>query len=138
MDYQKMIAERNEKNAYAKLNGIQILEIREGYCRTVVDVQEQHMNPIGSVHGGCLYSMADVAAGAAAASFGLKATTVDANFHYLRAGIGSRQLTAEATVLKRGKRILFLNTSVFDEQGTMLASGTFTYMVLEETKDPWS
>lgn len=130
MDYQQIMKERNETNYFAKENGIEIVELSEGYAKISMQVAQKHLNPIGSVHGGCLYTIADVAAGAAAFSYGQPATTVNADIHYLRAGLNTTTVYGEAHVLKQGKRIIVLQTTVSDQDGNLLASGTFTYMVI--------
>ena len=130
MDYQQMVKERNEKNYFAKENGIRLDEIAEGYAKTSMEVSQRHLNPIGSVHGGCLYTIADVTAGAAAFSYGAPAATVNSDMHYLRAGLNTTAVYGEAHVLKRGKRTIVLETSIYDQDHNLLATGIFTYMVI--------
>ena len=50
------------------------MELDEGYCKGELEVTDQHMNPLGTVHGGCLYTLADTVAGFAAASCGFERT----------------------------------------------------------------
>lgn len=116
------------KSEFGKHNGITIEEINDGHAKVSMPVQPFHMNPIGSVHGGCLFTMADLAAGAAAASHGEAATTVNADVHFLRTAIGAQTLYAEAMELKRGKRIWVYDVAVSDQDGKVLFKGTFTYM----------
>lgn len=131
MNYEEMLKQRNEKNIFARENGIQITELREGYAKVTMEVTSKHMNPIGSVHGGCLFTIADVTAGAAASSYGKPVTTVDANIHYLRAGMNTSYIYGEATELKRGKKVLTYAIHVKDQNDRVLAHGIFTYMILE-------
>lgn len=84
-----MMNERNEKNTFVRENGIQISELRDGYAKVMMTVSSKHLNPIGSIHGGCLFTVADATAGAAAATCGKPVTTVDTNIHYLRAGMNT-------------------------------------------------
>lgn len=128
INYDLLKETRNKTNEFGKHNGITIEEIKEGYAKVSMLVQPFHMNPIGSVHGGCIFTMADLAAGTAAASHEKAATTVNADAHFLRPAINSQKLYAEAIELKRGKRILVYEATVSDQDDNLLFKGTFTYM----------
>lgn len=127
MDYSEMIQSAN-KNPFADLMDLKITEVREGYAKAEIEVTEKHLNPIGTVHGGCLYTLADVTAGSAAASHGNIAPTLDSNLHFLNAGMNTTHLTAEAHELKYGKRAMVYEVSIYDQNGVVLAFGTFTFM----------
>lgn len=130
MKYEELIRHRNDTNPFARSLQIQCVEMDEGYARAEMPVSEQVLNPHGSVHGGVLFTLADVAGGSACASYGYAIATLDADFHYLRPGIGLTRLSASAHVLKRGKRICVFDVRVSDQDGTLLAAGTFTYSFL--------
>ncbi len=130
MDYQKLMVLRNKKNAFAGVVGIKLTEIREGYARAELAVNEHHLNPIGSVHGGCLYTLADMAGGAAATSHGYAATTLNSDIHYLNAGIHTTYLYAEAKEIKHGKKTMVYEIHITDQNQKLLAAATFTFMSL--------
>lgn len=132
MDYEKLLKVRNEQNAFGNMVGVKIVEIREGYARTELEAVPDLMNPVGSLHGGCLFTMADITGGSAAVSHGEQVTTVDADIRYLRAGIGVRRLVCEAEEIKKGKNLFVYRVDVRDEKGTLLTAGTFTYMSLHK------
>ena len=131
----KIRENRNKDNTFAYEMGFQGVRLSTGHCHGELTVTEHLMNPIGSVHGGCLFTMADSTAGMAASSYGYKVTTMDADFHYLRAGIGVKKLISEAKVLKRGKRAIVVSVDVMDETERVLCTGTFTFMSLGEPYD---
>lgn len=121
------MAYRNEHNEYAAFIGIRTTEMKEGYARGEMPVRKEYTNAIGSIHGGCLFSLADTIGGAAAASHGIRITTVSGDFHYLSPGIGVKKLYAEAEEIKNGKRVSVCDVAVTGEDGTLLAKGTFTF-----------
>lgn len=108
MDYEKLRELRNEQNVFGDLAGVRIVEIREGYARTELEVRPELLNPIGSLHGGCLFTMADITGGSAAVSHGDQVTTADADIRYLRPGINVKKLTAESREIKKGKISLYI------------------------------
>lgn len=132
IDYQKIMETRNASNAFANLIGLKITEISDGHCTCEMDITDDMKNPIQSVHGGVLFTIADVTGGGAAASHCFDITTVDSSFHYLRPGIGTTKLTATARELKAGRNLLVYDVSVADQNNTVLAEGIFTYMKLKE------
>ena len=131
MDYEKLIKTRNSTNYFANMIDLRIIEIKKGYARTVIDpVTKTHLNPINSVHGGCLFTIADVTAGSAASSYGIQVTTLDSHFNFLRPGLHTTKLTGEATELKHGKNISVYSVQIKDQDATILAEGTFTFASL--------
>lgn len=136
MTLEEILNFRNEMNPFSKLLGIQTVELREGYARAVMPVAETLRNPQGAVHGGVLYTLADVASGNAAASHGEWVATMDADFHYLRPALQLESLTAVATELKAGKRVGVYDVKVSDQNGTVLATGTFTFAFLGRKIEP--
>ena len=132
MDYEQLRERRNEKNAFGNLVGVKIVEIREGYARTELEVRPELMNPVNSVHGGVLFTMIDITGGSAAVSHGENVTTVDADIRYLRPGLGVNKLVCEAEEIKRGRQLLVYRVDVKDEKGNILTAGTVTYMSLRD------
>lgn len=62
-DVQKALEKMVEKNEYMKNLQIEMLEIERGYVKGRLMVSDKVLNPYGSVHGGCLFSLADITAG---------------------------------------------------------------------------
>lgn len=132
MDYERLCRIRNEQNAFGNLVGVRIVEIREGYARSELEVRHELSNPIGSLHGGVYFTMADITGGSAAVAYGEQVTTVDADIRYLRPGIGIKKVICEAEEIKKGKQLFVYRVDLKDEKGTLLSAGTFTYMSLHK------
>ena len=99
-------------------------------------VREELLQLYGHVHGGALASLIDGAVGVAVQSTlqdGEATTTVDLQVMYSSpASVGV--LSARAALVRRGKTIVFGECRVTDEAGKLIAHGTATYMVLEQTR----
>ena len=132
MDFEKLKEHRNQTNVFAHFIGLRITQIQQGTAQVELPITQNHLNPIGSVHGGCLATIADVVGGAAASSYGYQVTTLDSNLHYLRAGLNAACLYGKARELKHGKRIMVYEISIEDQDGTVLVEGIFTYMTLNQ------
>ena len=55
IDYEKLKEIRNM--GYIKHTGIRTVELREGYAKCEIILDERHANPIGSTHGGVLFTL---------------------------------------------------------------------------------
>ena len=131
MDFQKLVAFRNTHNPYPEKTGIIVEEIRLGYARVTKTVFPDDINPAGVAHGGVYFALADTAAGAASASHGYFAVTVNANYNYFRSVKPGDRLTAESTERKTGKSLCVYDVQVTDQAGNLVGTGTFTYYMLD-------
>ncbi|MBQ1290866.1 MAG: PaaI family thioesterase [Lachnospiraceae bacterium] len=131
LNFQEIMEVRNQTNAFARSIGLGLTFLEEGHAVTEMDITENQLNPIGSVHGGCLYTAADVAAGGAAISFGDVVTTVDSSFRYLRPGLNTTRIKADAVAVKHGKRLTVIQVNVFNQNDTLLCIGTFSFMSVD-------
>lgn len=124
MDY------RNQNNKFCGYLGIHTTEMETGFAKGEMPVNEHFENAVGSVHGGCIFSLADTIGGSAAASYGNKMTTISSDFHYLTAAMNTRKLFATAKEIKHGKTICVIDVEVFDDKEKRIAKGTFSYFNL--------
>ena len=118
---------RDKKNKYARYMGIITTELRPGYASGEMEIKQEYENAVDSLHGGVLFTIADTIGGAAAASRGMKMTTIDSSFHYLSPAFDAKMIFAEATEIKYGKTISVYELKVHDDKRRLLAYGTFSY-----------
>jgi acyl-CoA thioesterase len=62
-----------EKDSFARENGVHITEVRQGFARTVMTVEPRHLNAVGIVQGGAVFTLADLAFALACNSHGVVA-----------------------------------------------------------------
>lgn len=124
----RAIKYRSEHNEFGRLLGIEILDYSEGYAKASMRVRLEYKNPLGTVHGGCLYALADSVGGTASATYGFITPTVSGDLHFLRPAVDMEKIYAEAKVIKHGKTIGVYDVTIYGEdEKTVLACGTFTY-----------
>ncbi|MEJ5186703.1 MAG: hotdog fold thioesterase [Candidatus Geothermincolales bacterium] len=110
-----------EGDPYASELGAELEEIRPGYARVSLRLRPEHLNFLGLVHGGIIFSLADVAFAAASNSFGTRAVALHVSVDYLRPpGPGSR-LTAEVRHEGRAGKMGYYLMEVRDEGGDTVA-----------------
>lgn len=119
-----------EENSFAKTIGLEMLELREGYAEGRIPVKEESKNPLGTMHGGCLYSLADIVSGTAATLRGNYVTTVSGEFSFLRPAADTQYVTAKAQEIRFGKNLAVYRVDLVDDAGTVLDIATFTFFDL--------
>jgi uncharacterized protein (TIGR00369 family) len=112
---------------FRELLGIEVADRSDGRAVVTLDASHKHLNPYGSVHGGAIASLVDMAMGAAVVASGAEApVTIEMKVTYLEPGRPG-QLRCEAKVRKRGRRITIVEAEVTQEDDLVaLALATFT------------
>jgi uncharacterized protein (TIGR00369 family) len=111
----------------------ELLEIdtEAGFARIAYGLGEAHFNRFGALHGGAIACVMDdvlaVAAGLVL-NWGEIAPTLEMKVSYLAQGAAGRHI-AEARVLKRGRQINFLDATLANESGKLIATATATIMI---------
>jgi uncharacterized protein (TIGR00369 family) len=116
----------------AQLLGMRAVSFDEGKAVIELDAEKRHANPMGTLHGGVLCDLADLAMGAACFSTlepGESFTTLELKINYLKP-IWTSRLTARAQVKKGGRSVALLQCDIEDEKGSLVAFATSTCMVL--------
>jgi acyl-CoA thioesterase len=109
---------RNDR--FAAENGMEMVELRPGYARTRLIVSERHLNSIGTIQGGAIFTLADLAFAGACNAAGFLAVGLNMNISCLKA-VSSGTLVAEASELARSSRISTCTVRVTDESGDLIA-----------------
>lgn len=135
MAYEKLMELRNDKSEFAIQLGLKTLEIREGYAKAELVIDKRHLNSLGTVHGGCIFSIADTNGATAAMTCGSYVTTISGDIHFLRAAKGMEKLVVIARVSRAGRRIMVYDLEVSDEKDHLIAKGLFSYYNLKRPLD---
>lgn len=105
---------------FARTNGIELVDVHEGYACTQMTIETHHLNAGGSVQGGALFTLADLAFAAATNSHGNLTVTTTANITFFH-GAASGRITAEARELVDHRRLPFCEVRITDATGRLLA-----------------
>ncbi len=128
----QILRERISENLFVRHLGIEFLELAEGYARARMPYKAELLNPYGFIHGGCLYSLADIVAGNAACMSGRYATTVSGIMNYLEPAVSSEFVYCEAGKLRVGAHLAVFEVRIWDERGKLLDSGEFTFFLSDQ------
>jgi uncharacterized protein (TIGR00369 family) len=103
----------------------------EGSARLSLPIDPHLTNSIGTVHGGVILSLLDVALCTAARTLhpdSLGVITIDMSTSFIGGGSGAR-LLAEARVLKDGRSMIFVEGEAKNEDGSLVAKAIATVRV---------
>lgn len=130
MDKQRFINKVNTRCEYNKYNHIFVTDVEPESAVVEAELRPESLNPLGMAHGGFVYSMCDVAAGVIIAQYADKFVTLSGNLCFMRPSKG-KKLRCEARIIKRGRTVNVVETSVFDDSGAVTAKGTFEIYIME-------
>ena len=128
------LIERGEASPYYRLLNMRIEEVRDGYARLTMNIEEKHLQFLGTVHGGATASLADSAAAwATLGSTDLMGVpiTVEMKINFL-APVESGQLIAEARSVHKGFKISVSDVEVKDDKGRLVAKSLVTYYLRKD------
>ncbi|KAI8333540.1 HotDog domain-containing protein [Chlamydoabsidia padenii] len=119
------------------LPGLRIVNAEEGKVHAEFKVEKQHLNRLGSVHGGLLATVVDIGGSLALASKGLFATGVstDINISYISGAKEGQMVTVNALCDKLGKTLAFTSVEISSE-GKLVAQGRHTKFVAKAFQHP--
>ncbi|MHB8577345.1 MAG: PaaI family thioesterase, partial [Dehalococcoidia bacterium] len=115
---------------------LDIDEQADGYCRISMRASERTIGGVGgSVHGGIMATLVDIAAINAIASLigpgETMAGTAELNISYLRPAL-SPVVVGEGRVLKKGRSLVFVDVDCSDGHGTLFARGRVVYALRQQ------
>ena len=98
-----------------------------------VVIGPEHLNPNGVVHGAVLFALVDTAMGKSTMSVidepNRYCASVEVSLRFIRPAVAGR-VTATATVVKRGRSIVHLESRVVEDDGRLVATAAGTFAIL--------
>ena len=100
--------------------GIELLDVKSGTAKVKMEVKPFHINGVGLVHGGALFTLADFAFAAAANSHEEMAVAINASISYVK-GVKAGTLYAEAEEISNSRKISTYSIKITDASGQLIA-----------------
>ena len=127
------IAAKLENNPIVKFMSIGLRKVTSGEATLILQHREELRNSMGLLQGGILGVLADVAGGVSLYSvltdpLQVVIPTVEFKLNFLRPAKGG-DLVARGRVVHSGRQIAVCQVEISSEDGVLLATGVFTYMI---------
>jgi len=110
-----------QHDLFAKHNGIEIVEVADGSAKCSMKIQEHHLNGVHTVHGGAIFTLADLAFAVACNSHGTIAVAINVNINFIKAARAGT-LYAEAKEVNKNSKLGVYNVTVTNDEGEIIAS----------------
>ena len=123
---------RTHNESISAFLGTELIEISPGYARVKMAMKPEHLNFFGVVFGGIIMSLADQAFGCAVNSLKFPSLAVQFNTYFLTSACASDVLTAEARVVRSGRRVSMAEVSVMNQDGKLIARASGTDIAVEK------
>jgi uncharacterized protein (TIGR00369 family) len=132
------IAAKLANNPVVEFMSIGLREVTKGEATLILKYREELRNSMGLLQGGILGVLADVAGGVSLYSvltdpLKVAIPTVEFKLNFLRPAKGG-DLLARGRVVHSGRQIAICQVEVSAEDGSLLATGIFTYMIKHVNK----
>jgi acyl-CoA thioesterase len=110
---------------------IRVIELKAGYARLSMHIKPEYLNFHGVAFGGVIMSLADQAFGYAVNSLSYPSVASQFNIYFLSSSHNGDELTAEAEVIRSGRRISVAEVSVANQNGKLIARASGSTIAVE-------
>ena len=116
---------------FAATTGVELLELRPGFAKSRLVVEPRHLNGVGVVQGGAIFTLADFTFAVACNSAGNVALAVNTNLSFLKP-TRSGTLWAEAVEVSRSRRISTCTVRVTNDENELVGLFQGTAYIKDE------
>ena len=109
-----------KNDSFAKLVGSELLEISHGKAKAKLDINSSHLNSNGTVHGGVVFSLADVVFAVASNSYGTIAMGINVSISYFKA-VKQGTLYASAEEISINPKLATYLIKISDDNNDIIA-----------------
>lgn len=117
-------------NNFGKLLGMDFTIIQTGQVEYRMKIKEEHLATPNAAHGGAIAALLDATVGVGALSAvctdGKVVSTVEMKTTFFAPVYLNDQLIARSDLLKKGNRILFMEATVHNQNGELVAKASST------------
>lgn len=114
-------------NEFSNHIGLEFLELNKETAVAKIPFSDKLCNPYGSIHGGVLYSFADIVCGTLACTCGNYCTTVDGNMQYILPAVNTEYILCEARIIKSGTHMVYVSAEIKTAEGNLIDAASFTF-----------
>jgi len=112
--------------------GIEIIEVKKGYCKLGLKIRHEMLNSMQKVHGGISYALADTAFGFAANTHGRFAVSIETSINHIEALHEGDYVIAETEFDLAKNKLGFGNVTLFVKDKTVAIFKGVVYRTSKE------
>ncbi len=115
------INEFQQRDKFAVLLGIELLEAANGCAKAKLLIKPEHLNGVDNAFGGVIFSLADFTLAAAANSHGNVAVSINSSIFFLLAA-QQETIFAEATETSLNHKLATYTVNITNQHGALIAT----------------
>ncbi|MDR0750997.1 MAG: PaaI family thioesterase [Christensenellaceae bacterium] len=119
---------------FCTLNGVIIDSVTTESCICSLSIEDRHLNALGNVQGGMIFTIADFAFAVHARAMEFTTVLRHADITYLKPVRGSK-LIAKAIPISQGRNMSLYKTELYDDKGVLVAFAMMNGYVFNSTKE---
>jgi uncharacterized protein (TIGR00369 family) len=127
-----------EKNHFGRLVGINFEVVKPGEVNYFLKISKSHLATPVAAHGGCISALIDATMGVGALSLVAESfqvvSTLELKVSFLESVLEGDQLISKSTILRKGRKIIFVESEVKNQNNLIVAKGSGTFMVFDASK----
>lgn len=120
-------------DAYSQWLGIEIVEVKNGYCKLKMNVRKEMLNGFLIAHGGISFSLADTALAFASNTHGKKCISMETSISHIECVQDGDCLTAVSKELSKTEKTALYLITILNQNNQEVAY--FKGMVYRTSKD---
>lgn len=109
------------RDRFARHAGIELVSVAPGHAVTRMPLQDFHLNGLGVVQGGAIFTLADFAFAAAVNAAGQVAVAINASITFMKS-VEQGTLTADAREVAAHARLATYAVTVTQDEGSLIAT----------------
>ena len=110
-----------KNDAFSQWLGIDIIEVKDGYCKLKMNVRNEMLNGFGIAHGGISYSLADTALAFASNTHGIKCISMETSISHIECIQDGDYITAESKELSKTEKTALYLITIMNQKGEEVA-----------------
>lgn len=118
---QEVIDSLLKEDWFSEWLGIEVVSIKEGYCKVKMTVRKEMLNGFGITHGGITYSLGDSCLAFASNSYGRQSLSVETSISHTKSTKTGDILYAEAEELSISNRIGIYSITITNQDNDKVA-----------------
>ena len=110
-----------ENDKFAKTSGIKLIDASPGYAKANMEIGENHMNAVGVVQGGAMFTLADFTFAVASNTHGKLALAINAEISFFKS-VTEGTLTAVAQEISLHNKLATYVIDITNEKEERIAN----------------
>lgn len=118
---QQIVEHMMKHDAFSQWMGVEVEEVKEGYCKITCEITDEMLNGFKVTHGGIIFSLADSALAFSAATYGRVSLAIDNSISLFKKTEAGEKITAVSTCINITHKTGVFEVNIFNSKDEKIA-----------------